>query len=969
MEFTIDHLIVLVFLGLTLMVGMNHGRTVKTIRDYALGGRNFSTGALVATIVATYASGSNFIATINKTYTEGFYYMFATIGVTIGFFITAIFIIPRMGEFLGNISIAEAMGDLYGKNVRIITAIAGTIGSIGGLAVQFKAFGSVIAYFINLTPTFAIVVSGFIVTIYSAFGGIRAVTFTDILQFCAFAIIIPLVGFIIWGQIYNTEFVVVDPMQSPKFNLGALFSTSNEGFWGFIILLIYFSMPTISAQKFQRISMGSSIGQAKKSFIYAATIFALIQFAVAWIPFVLHKANPSLTANQILPYIIDTFSFTGLKGLIIIAFVSFAMSTADSRINSASTLFTHDLYTLITGNEEKSLFVARLFACLLGVGTIILSLTETDLLTIIVFANSFYYPLVVPPFLLAIFGFRSSPLSALIGMLVALLITVLWKFLPANTIPTSQGVIGVFCALGANTLFLFLIHYLFKQKGGWIGIKDQEGFSQDKEASTAYYAKFVSAVKDFNLKEFFQQIRPHNETTYTAMGAYMMLYTISTMYTTQSALMSCDNQLIRVIYPSMLVISTLMSIYYIWPANIFKLERQKIIGPFYLVSIFYMLSFLGVFFSLLTNFAMLQTLLFSINIMIVSILLGWRLSLFSTITGFCLGVYSYQTFFNGNALKIDLGSPDFVLLYFMLCAGVSIILFLKPKQEYLENTEASLDRSEHDVKNLTSNVRKKKKKIEFLQDKVDFMELHANFRKQELNNALELKNEFIRNLEHEGRTPLAGMAGMADVLLDCYDQMDEARRKETIKSIAQSSARFNSYVSNMVDLSALKCMSYDLTIEPVNVTQLVEERLELCQRLHIRTKDLAKYEFKLELEKGVTCQIDRYYLTQVIDNLVINAVNYAKGGIISLKLKQVNDLIHFTISDQGPGVPEQEKLDIFEPFIVSSRTRTPAGGRGVGLALCKTIIDVFHGKIEVENNQDKGATFSLELPREQKSDI
>ena len=77
-----------------------------------------------------------------------------------------------------------------------------------------------------------------------------------------------------------------------------------------------------------------------------------------------------------MPYIVDTYSFTGLKGFIIVAIIAFAMSTADSRINASSVLFTHDIYGLVSKNKKNELFVAKLFSLILGFGTIILSLIE-----------------------------------------------------------------------------------------------------------------------------------------------------------------------------------------------------------------------------------------------------------------------------------------------------------------------------------------------------------------------------------------------------------------------------------------------------------------------------------------------------------------------------------------------------------------------------------------------------------------
>ena len=141
-----DTSLVVGFLILTLIIGLGHGQKVKTIKDYALGGRNFSTAALVA----TFASGSGFMVALSKTYTDGLIYKIAASGIAISFLLISFFLIPRMGEFLGKTSIAEAMGDLYGQKVRIITAIVGMIGSAGSVAVQFKVFGGIFAYFLGL---------------------------------------------------------------------------------------------------------------------------------------------------------------------------------------------------------------------------------------------------------------------------------------------------------------------------------------------------------------------------------------------------------------------------------------------------------------------------------------------------------------------------------------------------------------------------------------------------------------------------------------------------------------------------------------------------------------------------------------------------------------------------------------------------------------------------------------------------
>ncbi len=103
---------------------------------------------------------------------------------------------------------------------------------------------------------------------------------------------------------------------------------------------------------------------------------------------------------------------------------------------------------------------------------------------------------------------------------------------------------------------------------------------------------------------------------------------------------------------------------------------------------------------------------------------------------------------------------------------------------------------------------------------------------------------------------------------------------------------------------------------------------------------------------------------RTIDNIVINAIQYCKKGIIAITLKSTkNHTIEFSVQDDGIGIPEEDLLDIFNPFTVSSRTKTPAGGRGVGLALCKKVIDAHNGIISAKNNDSKGSLFRFILPK------
>ena len=118
MVFNLDIAIFVIFLGVTLIVGIFSSRGVINIRQFALGSRNFSTMTLAATIVATWLSGALFSYTISETYTKGLHFVIPFLGDSLILLIIGHFLVPRMSEFLGKLSIAEAIGDIYGKKCK-----------------------------------------------------------------------------------------------------------------------------------------------------------------------------------------------------------------------------------------------------------------------------------------------------------------------------------------------------------------------------------------------------------------------------------------------------------------------------------------------------------------------------------------------------------------------------------------------------------------------------------------------------------------------------------------------------------------------------------------------------------------------------------------------------------------------------------------------------------------------------------
>lgn len=913
MNFSIDIAIFLSFLALNLIVGLIYGQGVKNIQDYALGGRNFSTGALVATLVATLTTGSGFFIMLSKTYSDGIYYILASSGIAISLLITAIFFIPRMKEFLGKTSVAEAMGDIYGKHIRIIVAVAGIIGTIGMIAVQFKAFGNIFHYFLGFPEIFSIILAGSVVTIYSAFGGVRSVTFTDVLQFATFGVAIPLVGLLIWHQIYQMEgFSLLLALEDPKFDIRLVFDINNHKSWEMLPIFLYFAMPMLEPTFCQRIFLGRDVQQVKKAFIIAAAICLLLRLAIEWIPFLIYNVDPTIAPNQLLSYIIDHYTYPGLKGLIIVSITALAMSTADSIINSSSVLFSHDVCHPLNLVVKRELLVSRFFGFALGVGAMALAINGGDLLSIILTSTSFYTPIVVPPLALTILGFRSSTKSVLIGIGVGFITVCVWKLFEI------QMDCIIFATI-ANLIALIASHYLLKQPGGWVKKVDDQ-ISANKAHKLNYYQRLIKAVKAFSLTAFLRKQAPLSELTYTGFGVYSILCTFTAMYSTENELLGIHGRVIFTIYQIMLVTGFLITLYPVWPPRI---KNQIFIQAWFNLAIFYMLAVFSIFFVLLSKFTTLQCMVFTMNTVIVITLAGWRVGGGMMFLGSYLGLQLYKyCFYQEVPLTADF-APQALILYALLLLSSVVVIFLKPTQDYRE----------------------------LLDEKIDYLTSNINDYKVELYKALELKYEFLRNLQHEARTPITGITSMAQVIDESYDKIPEEKRRKAIHDIALNAERLETYVNNLIDLSKLSSLKYDLKLEEVNLSALLEQKIKRISKLYIPDNEQDSRQFILNITPDIMKRCDEYYIGRTIENIIMNAIQFCQKGKIEITLSQDEGVIKFSVKDQGIGIPKENLKDIFGAFTTSMKTKTASGGRGVGLALAKTVVELHAGYIKAESDE------------------
>lgn len=923
MSFDADTYILLTYIIFNVAVGLYWGRNVKNIKDYALGGRNFSTGTLVATIMASWLGGDYLFITLAEVYTTGLHYAIGCLGMAFGLFLIAYFFVPRMGEFLGNVSVAEAMGNLYGNNVRMIAAVTGGIAAAGFIALQFKVFADLFKHYVGISNEYTIFIAGFIVVIYSALGGIRSVALTDVIQFFTFGVLIPVLSVILWNEYaLNNHTTFLLHASNKIFDYKDFIGLENPKFWQLIFLFMLFAIPGFDPTLFQRISIGRSIKQVQQAFTIASFLLLVILMGMSWIAFLLFNVDQNLAPENLVHFIINNYAHTGLKGFILIGIVAMCMSNADSNINSASIVLTHDLFIPLGVDPKYELILLKIFAVLLGCVAIFLASLDYDLLSLVFMTQSFHIPVTALPLIMAILGFRSTTKSVLIGMASGFITVVVWRILFMDITGIDSIVPGIF----GNLIFFIGSHYIFKQDGGWVGVKDKVYLQQAKLSRKRKWEQFNEKRRNFSIINFCKSNAPKDELTYSIFGIFALISTICTMYST-SHITIINKNILLFFYESMLILSVSFITYPIWPLS---LKHNTPVQFIWILSIFYILVICSTFFVIISNFSQIQTMISIVSLIVVATLLRWRAALFIILSGVLITIELYSKFIAIDMPDLNNVSMEIKVAYLLILVSSMLIMFFKPNQEKYDALSA---------------------KNQHLKDQI-------NAQKEELSGLINLKSEFIRNLNHELHTPLTGITSMAQAILGNSKNMRKNEILEEIKIIAQSSDRFNTYTDSILNLAKLSTPNFNLNITNVNLSELLLSRMESCMSMYSDGKNL---EFITEIEHNLFIECDKYYMQIIFDNLIINSIQFSEKGNITIKLRREGTIIFFSIEDEGIGIPKEELHNIFEPFEISSRTKSSTGGRGVGLALVKKALEAHNGNIWAESKKEKGSIFRFEI--------
>jgi PAS domain S-box-containing protein len=232
---------------------------------------------------------------------------------------------------------------------------------------------------------------------------------------------------------------------------------------------------------------------------------------------------------------------------------------------------------------------------------------------------------------------------------------------------------------------------------------------------------------------------------------------------------------------------------------------------------------------------------------------------------------------------------------------------------------------------------------------------------QRLREADQRKSEFLADMSHELRTPLNSIIGYAELMLMGISEMDPDTL-EDVQAIYDNGRHLLKIINNILDLSKIEAGRMELNIEEVHVPSLIEEiKVSSAGLLVDKEKPV---EMRTDVDDDVpSIEADRVRLSQILNNLVGNAIKFTEKGSITLRAYTEDGWVYMEVEDTGPGMTEEDLQEIFERFrrIEDSFTRR-AEGTGLGLSITRYLVDMHGGTVDVESEVGEGSTFTVCLP-------
>ncbi|MGH8578837.1 MAG: sensor histidine kinase, partial [Gammaproteobacteria bacterium] len=221
------------------------------------------------------------------------------------------------------------------------------------------------------------------------------------------------------------------------------------------------------------------------------------------------------------------------------------------------------------------------------------------------------------------------------------------------------------------------------------------------------------------------------------------------------------------------------------------------------------------------------------------------------------------------------------------------------------------------------------------------------------------KSEFLATVTHEMRTPLHGIIGYTQLALENLRFHDDRPNEIELKVVLKNAVQLLALINNILDTTALEAGKMDVSLEPVNLKDLVHSVIDTVRPLV--SKNANQLEHQISGQEMIV--VDKAKLQQILTNLLTNAAKFTHRGRILLAAESTETQLRIEISDTGIGIPHDQQALIFQPFRkVEIDNAHKYQGTGLGLAITQAFCQLMGGTITVKSSVNAGATFTVTIP-------
>ena len=279
----------------------------------------------------------------------------------------------------------------------------------------------------------------------------------------------------------------------------------------------------------------------------------------------------------------------------------------------------------------------------------------------------------------------------------------------------------------------------------------------------------------------------------------------------------------------------------------------------------------------------------------------------------------------------------------------------------IHNEQTTLLRAAHKMRAEQEQASTKFDEITRLNNELVTLQRELNQKNKELERLNQLKNQFLGMASHDLRNPLSVIGSYCEFLIDEAADVLNEEHFEFVEEIHSTSQFMLNVVNDLLDVSTIESGNLNLTLFWIDPTEFVRHLVKTNQTLASKKQITIEFQHEVGVPK---LYFDKQKVEQVVNNLISNAVKYSdKGNQVVVNLSSFEKGILVSVDDEGPGIPKDEQSKLFKPFSTTSVQST--GGEkstGLGLMISRRIVEGHHGRIWVESELGKGASFKFYIP-------